>query len=489
MTSLWLADAPTIDTDPFEPGAEFDEVIVGAGITGLVTALLFARAGRRVAVVEARFIGAVTTGNTTAKLTQLQGTQLSKIRAAMYPAVVRAYADGNRAAFDWMIDYLDSRGIPYDRRDAITYAATAEGVDAVRREYDLARSVGLDVDLVDDAGLPFSTRAAVTLAAQAQFDPMVVLAALAADVRALGGRVFEGAGVTGVRASAPARVRTSLGDVLGERVILATGTPILDRGLYFAKVSAQRSYAQSFRVAGGELPRGMFIGVETPTRSIRTHGDLLLVGGNGHHVGRHPSPARAIQELTDWTTEHWPGAERTHSWAAQDYTTPHHVPFVGYLPRGRRRILLATGFDKWGMTNSVATAMTLAADVLGGHSAWQRTLRHRITMPRAVASGIGENLAVGWWYAKGYGRALTRRLPDAPPAEGEGTTGRLGVRPAGVSTVDGATCTVSTICTHMFAALSWNDGEKSWDCPAHGSRFAADGTRLEGPAKRDLTRL
>lgn len=489
MTSLWLDTAAPIATDPFEPDATVDEVVVGAGLTGLVTALMLARSGRRVTVLEARTVGAVTTGNTTAKLSQLQGTQLSSVLSATYPAVMRAYAAGNAAAFEWLTDYLTARGVPFDRRDAVTYAATEDGIAAVLREHELAASVGLDVRLTDDVGLPFRTRAAVVLPDQAQFDPLDVLAALVADIRSLGGRVVEGARVTGVRASAPARVTTPLGVLHADHVVLATGTPILDRGLYFAKVHAYRSYAQSFRVPGAELPGVMALGVESPTRSVRTHDGLLLTGGNGHGVGRHDSPRAAAQELTDWTLRHWPGAELTNSWAAQDYVAPHHVPFVGFLPRGRRRILLATGFDKWGMTNAVATAMTLVADLLGEHEPWMRTLRHRITTPRALASGIGENAAVAWWYAKGYARTLSRPVPAAPPAEGEGATGRRGVLPAGVSTVDGVTCAVSTVCPHLFAALSWNDGERSWDCPAHGSRFAADGTRLEGPAKRDLVRL
>ncbi|MCU1409947.1 MAG: dependent oxidoreductase [Rhodoglobus sp.] len=489
MTSLWLDTAAPLETDAFEPDATVDEVVVGAGLTGLVTALLLARAGRRVTVLEARTVGAATTGNTTAKLSQLQGTQLSKVLTATYPAVMRAYAEGNSAAFDWMTVYLRESGVPFDRRDAVTYAATADGAAAVLHEGRLAASTGLDVRVVADAGLPFRTYGAVVLQDQAQFDPLDVLGALVADIRALGGRVVEGARVTAVRASAPARVTTPLGDVHADHVVLATGTPILDRGLYFVKTHAHRSYAQSFRLPSGDLPDGMFIGVESPTRSIRTFGDLLLTGGNGHGVGRHDSPRRAAQELTDWTMQHWPGAELDHSWAAQDYIAPHHVPFVGFLPRGRRRILLATGFDKWGMTNGVATAMTLAADLLGGHEPWMRALRHRITTPRALASGIGENAAVGWWYAKGYVRTLSRPLPATPPAEGEGATGRRRMLPAGISTVDGATCAVSTVCPHLFAALSWNDGEKSWDCPAHGSRFAADGTRLEGPAKRDLRRV
>ncbi len=493
MTSLWLADAPSIDTDPFEPGAEFDEVVIGAGMTGLVTAVMLAREGRRVAVVEARTVGAGATGNTTAKLSLLQGTHLQRIREAMYPAVVQAYVDGNRAGFDWMVAYLDAQGVPYQRARAVTYATTMDDAAAVEREHALARRAGLDTRLGTDAGLPFPTVRTVELPDQVEFDPMDVLAALASELHALGGRIFEHAQLLGVRASNPAVVRTTAGELVAQHVVLATGTPTLDRGLYFLKVAAHRSYAMAFRVPG-ELPDGMFLSAGSPTRSIRTADGLLLTGGNGHGVGRRTSTAAAQRELEEWTLQHWPGAELSHSWAAQDYLAPHHVPFVGRLPRGRGRILLATGYEKWGMTNSVAAAMTLTTDILHGRRSlarlepWQRTLRTRMTMPRAIANGIGENAAVGWWYAKGWGRALRRPLPESVP-EGSGAVGRRGVLPAGISRIDGVTCAVSTVCPHLFAALSWNDGERSWDCPAHGSRFGPDGTRLEGPATKGLTRL
>ena len=491
--SVWLGESRDIPTDAFEPGAIYDEIIVGAGITGLVTALLFARQGRRVVVLEARRIGAVTTGHSTAKISQLQGTQLSKVRSHGYPALVRAYADGNREAFDWLIDYAHSRHVPLERRDAYTYAATPGGIDRVEREYFLARSVGLSVRRLPGAPLPFRTFAATVLPDQAQVNPLDLLEALAAEVRALGGRIVERSTVTGVHtrgniAGVAVRAETTLGRVGASHVILATGVPILDRGLYFAKVAAQRSYAQSFEVSASSLPDGMFLGVEQPTRSIRTYGNLLLTGGNGHPVGRVASPQERADELTAWTQAQWPDAELTHSWSAQDYSPVHHVPFVGWLPRGRGRIYLATGFDKWGMTNGVAAALTLSADILGSNTEWQKSLHHRVTMPRAIATGIGENAAVAWWYGKGYVSALGRSLPTVPPGEGEALVGRVGVSPTAVSTVDGETCSLSALCSHLGAVVTWNDAEKSWDCPAHGSRFAADGTRLEGPAVRDLAR-
>ncbi|KQX05302.1 MULTISPECIES: FAD-dependent oxidoreductase [unclassified Leifsonia] len=500
--SLWNARSPGIETDRHGLGVEaaardVDEIVVGGGLTGLITALLLARAGRRVTVLDARSIGAVATGNSTAKLSVLQGAHLQQVAGRNTPGVTQAYVDANLAGQRWLLDFAAQHGVPVQRRAALSYAATSDGVATVEKEYETAVSAGLPATLLEDAGLPFVTHRAVRLADQAQFDPILVLAALASELRAAGGTIHEATTVLGVRAGQPVRVRTTRGEYRCERLVLATGTPILDRGLYFAKLSAERSYAASYRVPGGALPPDMYLSVDDPSRSIRTtpdagpdagSGELLLIGGNGHGVGRHPSPASLVDDLEQWTTTHWPGAERTHAWSAQDYATPHGVPFAGWLPRGRGRVFLATGYSKWGMTNAAQCAITLAGDLVGDLPDWAVRLRHRMTLPAAVATGIGMNAAVGKHYAVGWTKALTRRLPVEAPAEGTGVVGRVGLSPVAASTVDGATCRVSGVCPHLGAVLTWNDAEASWDCPAHGSRFSAAGRRLEGPATVGLAR-
>src|SRR5829696_8664043 len=157
---------------------------------------------------------------------------------------------------------------------------------------------------------------------------------------------------------------TGRGTVTADQVVLASGTPFLDRGLYFAKVTPQRSYVVAFRVPGA-VPRGMYLSADTPTRSLRTalHEDqeLLLVGGNGHEGGHFPKPASDLaDDLINWTKIRFPGAEVTHIWSAQDYQSHNHVPFVGKLPRGGGHVQLATGYGKWGMTNAAMAAMMIA---------------------------------------------------------------------------------------------------------------------------------
>jgi nitrite reductase/ring-hydroxylating ferredoxin subunit len=320
---------------------------------------------------------------------------------------------------------------------------------------------------------------------------MDVVAELAADVRRHGGVIYERTALTGARASNPVDVSTDRGMLAAGRLILATGIPLLGRGLYFAKVVPQRSYALAFDVPG-PVPDGMYISVDPPTRSLRTApvGDGLrfLVGGNGHVGGRSPSPLAAVRDLQHWTEEHFPGARRTHAWSAQDYQPAGAIPFVGWLPRGRGRIFLATGYDKWGMCNAVAASLTLSADILGGHIPWARTLHHRVTSPVDVGSFVGANAAVAAYLVRGYARALASPAPKVV-SEAEGIVAHEGIRPVGWCRVDGEISKVSAVCPHLGGVLSWNDAELSWDCPLHGSRFTATGSRLEGPASHGLKRL
>jgi glycine/D-amino acid oxidase-like deaminating enzyme/nitrite reductase/ring-hydroxylating ferredoxin subunit len=488
MRSLWL-DRPLLPvTDPLPDTV--DDLVVGAGLTGLTTALLLARSGRRVAVAEARHVGAVTTGNTTGKLSLLQGTKLSRMLRLQSRSVVEAYVEGNREGQQWLWRFCTDHGVPVETRDAVTYASAESEITAARNEHDAAQAVGLDVRWVDQLDVPFPFHGGTLLPDQAQFNPMNVLDALVREVHAHGGSVHEGFRVVSI--SKHGRPRATLDDgssMEAENVILATGTPILDRGLYFAKVEPLRSYALAFDST--DAPDGMFLSAGSPVRSVRDapgpeDSRLLVVGGQGHPVGRTDSELEHLDALRDWTAQHFPGAVETHAWSAQDYRSHDGIPYVGHLPRGGGHIQLATGFDKWGMTNGVAAARNMTARILGEKPSWAGPLGRRVTRPAGAFNIVRTNAGVGMAAARSL---LDIDLAGAPssPAEGEGEVGRSGVVPTGMSTVDGLTCAVAAICTHLGGVLSWNDAEKTWDCPLHGSRFAPDGGVLEGPATKPLT--
>lgn len=499
MKPLWTLDQTLPTGSPLEEGSRHDVVIVGAGITGLTTAVLLTRAGLDVALIEAGEIAQLATGANTGKLSLLQGEHLAKIRRHHPASLVRAYVDANRSGMEWLAGFAEGAGVSFVRRTDHSYAQGPQGVDAVQEQHAAAREAGLPTRWLPASQVPstsFPIAAAVALDDQITIDPVDVTVALAAEFLTGGGTLHTGVRATGTRALA-GRVDTDAGPLFADHIVLATGTPITDRGLYFTKVRGLRSYCVSFRLPDG-APTETFLSVDGPTRSLRpvTVEDgpgseaQLVVGGNGHPVGRGDSETAAIDDLVSWTQLHFPGAEETHRWSAQDYESHNLIPFVGAMPRGLGRIRFATGYAKWGLSNAPAAAQRLTAEILGtprrDRPAWMNTIGTRLTVPADLARGATEGGKVAASLASGWVDAERRSTPVPQPAEGEGVVANRAGVPAAISTVDGVTRAVSAVCPHLGGVLTWNDAECTWDCPLHASRFAADGTRIEGPALRDL---
>ena len=451
--------------------------IVGGGLTGLTAAVLLGRAGKAVTLIEARRIGDGTTGGSTAKVSLLQGTQLSRIARRHPKRTVASYVEANAEGQAWLARFCDDHGVATQRRPACTYAQTASGQRAVRREVDVARAAGLHVEWRDELPLPFETQGGAWLADQLQVDPMELLGELETQARAHGVQVVEGARVTRVRGRNPVRVETERGTLTAETVLLATNMPILDRGAFFARMSPARSYGLAFRTPSAAVD-GMYLSADQPSRSLRdapdSDGALLLVGGEGHTTGREGATSARLDTLRDWTLEHFPKAEELHAWSAQDYVPAHALPFAGPVLPGSEQVLVAGGYSKWGMTNGVAAALALTGRILDGHMEWAEIFHpwhsHEL---RGLPNGALVNAEVGVEMARGWLRPLLRA--DDVRYDHVGA-------PTADSPDDPSDDRLSAVCTHLGGIVRWNDAERSWDCPLHGSRFDTDGDVLEGPA-------
>lgn len=488
--SLWLAHADEVQSDVFNPGERFDVIVLGAGVTGLTTAVLLAQAGKKVGVLEARTVGAVATGNTTAKLSLLHGAKLGEIVADHGVSVARAYVEANRAGQAWLVEFCRKHGLTVDQRDAFTYASKPESVPRLRREHSACREAGLDAVLAEIPELPFPTYGAVQLRKQYQFNPVEVLHALSKHLRAAGGSLVTRARALEMKENQGIQVTATQGSWFARDVVIATGFPVLNQNLLFARLEAHRSYALAVQTSG-EKPRGMYLSMENPARSLRTarvDDELyLLVGGQGHVVGREESEHACIKNLLAWAQANFDDVIVKNIWSAQDYSTLDGLPLLASTAIGQGRAFFATGYDKWGMSNGPAAALALSASLLESRSAaWASTLYERTTgKSRALTQAISRNGQVALQMARGWCQATPKQVM---PNEGQGFIVHDGLKRIGVCQVGGQRHEVSAICPHLGGVLQWNDAARSWDCPLHGSRFAHNGELLEGPATRSLTK-
>jgi glycine/D-amino acid oxidase-like deaminating enzyme/nitrite reductase/ring-hydroxylating ferredoxin subunit len=488
-SSLWLDKSVRPRHPPLDIDDQADVVVVGAGIVGLTTAALLIRAGRRVVVLDRRDVGAVTTGNTTAKATLLHGLRYARIIRKHDESTARAYAAANLAGLQWLVDEAAQADAHVEALPAYTYVTDARFAPTVEDEVAGLGSAGVAAILTADTGLPFPVVASVRVDDQAQLDPIPHVDRLAREVIDAGGAVHGGTGVVSVHSGPPCRVTTLAGrSVRSDHVVLATGVPFTDRGLFFARLEPMRSYGIALPLHG-PAPEGMYLSADQVIRSVRTAtgpgGErFLIVGGEGHKVGQGSPTAPRYEALVEWAMQHFSVQAPTHRWSAQDYRPADLLPFIGPAWPGTDRVLTATGFDKWGMTNGTAAGLALAGQITGMPEPWAATFSStRLSVLASATAAASANANVAVHLAAGWLRPdITTRAPE----EGQGIVERRGVTKVARCRVDGTEHVVSARCTHLGGVVEWNDAEASWDCPLHGSRFAPGGSVLEGPATRPL---
>ena len=488
MTSYWLATTETTTIAPLTEDVSVDVAVIGGGITGLSAAWELQSRGLSVAVLEADRIAAATTGNTTAKLTSLHTDAYSRITSTHGRDTARLYAASQQHAIERVRQTVSELEIDceWETLSAYTYMKA----DSARREAEAAHDAGLPAEFVTDSGLPFPIEGAVRVTGQAQFHPRKYLLKLAAAFCRRGGMVFERTRATGLDGS---QVRTDTGHTVQARdVVVATHVPIFDKSLLVSRLTHRREFVVAAPIPAGQDPQGMYITPDHGTRSVRTaplaDGRRLLIVTGEHFAPGSGDALQRLQRLVSWTTEHF-GVERVaYRWAAQDPAAADGLPFIGHMPMASEHVWTATGFGGWGMTNGVMAGELLAtliaaADVPEWASIYSPTRVHPLAeAPSVVASGAkyAWHLVADRVSVPGEGA-----LADLGP--GQGAVVRLdGEHRAVYRDDEGELHAVSATCTHMGCTVAFNDAERSWDCPCHGSRFTVDGSVLEGPANAPL---
>lgn len=490
--SYWKDHEAPRSFTPLQTDLTAEVIIVGGGITGILTAWKLAREGKKAVLIEAGKLTDGTTGFTTAKITAQHSLIYDKLIRTFGEEKARLYYEANEEAIAFIEKTVKELDIEceFSKQDAYTYITTDEMLPALEKEADAYQKLGINGGLAGvSAGmnLPFHVEEALVMREQAQFHPVKFLEAL---VRDMAGQVhiFEDTRAESIDGRT---VKTTDGHfITGDHVVVASHYPFNDfDGAYFAKLHPERSYAIGVK-GDHTLQSGMYISQDQPSRSVRytrmENGEqLLIIGGENHPAGRSKQETtHHYEELAAFAKKHFGAEEVLYRWSAQDLITLDQVPYIGQI---HEKIYLATGYAKWGMTSGTVAAALLTDLIVQGSSRYADVYdpKRAKVKPTDIKTFISQNAAVAKELISGKLKGADKTADSLQPGEG------------GIITVDGekigayrdeqGRCHfVDITCTHMGCETAWNDAERSWDCPCHGSRFSYDGKVLEGPAVQPL---
>lgn len=494
--SLWLGTSPRTAYEPLDGGIEVDVAVVGGGITGLSTAITLQDRGKTVALVEAERIGEGVTGHSTAKITSQHGLFYDSLQTRVGKAKSQQYADANEAAIDEIERLVEEHGIDcdFERTPAYTYTRSSSEGSKIRAEVETARDLGLPAHVVESTPLPFDVEAAVTFDEQGEFHPRSYLLGIAAAFVDNGGRIYEETKARDIQTSEPLAVDTNRGQLMADDIVVATHFPFFDRGGYFSRMHPKRAYLLAVTVEG-EIPEGMYVSNSTPEMTLRNNArtedgeELLLIGGQSHKQGTNaPPPSERYRRCEKFARRHFDVEEIAYRWSTMDYTPLDKIPFIGQIDPVSSHVYIGAGFKGWGISSGTAAGLILSDLIVDGESPWEAVFDpQRLKLKASAPTFIKENAHVG---KKFVGDWLGSMLSNdaIPKRRDSATVTRRNGKPVGIyRDEEGEVHAVSAICPHMRCVVEWNDAERTWDCPCHGSQFDCDGDVLHGPAVEGLS--
>ena len=430
MESIWHKTIQLPQFPQLKGDVSTDVLVIGGGMAGLLCAYQLKRAGVDCTVAERTRIASGITGNTTAKVTCQHGLIYSKLAEKYGLEAAGLYLKANEQSLS---EYRAlCADIPCDFEEHSHTVYSRQDLHALEEELAVLSKLNYPAELAGSLPLPVPTIGGIRFPRQAQFHPLKFLSGIVGNLT-----IYEN---TPVQSLSKTEAVTEHGRIHANAVVVATHFPFLNKhGSYFLKLYQQRSYVLALKNA--PIPEGMYLDAQENGLSFRSWGDNLLLGGGGHRTGK---KGGGWAELEAFAREHYPDANIVSRWATQDCMSLDGIPYIGQYSASTPNLYVATGFNKWGMTTSMAAAQILT-DLIRGRE-------------NPYASLFSPS------------RSILHR--------------QLGVN-ALESTVNLLTPSRKR-CPHLGCALKWNTQEHSWDCPCHGSRFSEDGRLLDNPSTGDL---
>lgn len=503
-TSVWM-ETELPDFPPLSENIRVNVCIIGAGIAGMSCAYLLARTGRAVALIDDGPIAGGETGRTTAHLTaalddryyeiaKLHGRQGAKIAAASHTAAI------DRIETIAAIEDIDC---DFERVDGYLFLGGDSIRDELERELEATRAAGLkDMQLVDRAPIEsFDTGPALKFPRQAQFHPLKYLSGLARAILRDGGKIYCGTHAERIEDGEPAKVTTKDGLVItADNIIVATNTPVNDWLIIHSKQEAYRTYVIGARIPAGSISRGLYWDTPDPYHYVRLQSppgngankadhDILIIGGEDHKTGQANDAEQRFSHLEEWATQRFPMIQAIdYRWSGQVIEPVDYMAYIGRNPGSDKHIYIATGDSGNGMTHGTIAGILLTDLVLGLKNPWSGLYDPSRIELKSAGGYARANLNIVGQYADWFTHGDIADEQQLPA--GEGAVMRRGTRKVAVyRDNDGALHEMSAVCPHLGCIVAWNSGEKTWDCPCHGSRFNRLGGVINGPAISDLELL
>jgi glycine/D-amino acid oxidase-like deaminating enzyme/nitrite reductase/ring-hydroxylating ferredoxin subunit len=475
----WTAAAPQTGYPRLQGRHSFDVAVVGGGIVGLTAALQLAQTGRRVAVLEARRIGRQVTGRSTAKITVQHGLIYRYLIDTIGVEKARLYADANQAALRHIERLIADHAVDcdFEPKDAYVYIGPhSDRRQQLDQEAEAARRVGLDAEVLATAPLPFATGGALRFPQQAQFNPAKYLIGIASLAARAGVSVFEETRIKAIDPGSRWRVQADGAEITANDVIVATNSPLPGPQDFDRSVQPRCHLAMGFSIEPDDAPNGMFIAGEEPFHSIRTGNDgtglVLVVLGPRFKTGQEGDIAGQFWRLENWVRENFRIRHVGWRWSNEDMDTADRLAFAGPVPKRDSGLYVATGFNAWGITNGTAAGILLADQIVGQPNPWAVLFDPARPYPQSFnrAGSTATPIASIAGLAKGAGGIIEQ--------DGE--------KIAVWRDDNGEVHAMSAKCSHKGCLVTWNNADRTWDCPCHGSIFASDGSVIHGPAVEPL---
>lgn len=496
--SLWLKDGLSTEISKLEEDLNCDVTIVGSGITGILTAYRLNELGYKVVLIDKYEPVHLSTGNTTAKFTFQHDLIYSEIIKNYDLEKAKLYYESQLDGLIFIRNLIKRHNISCDFKDtsSIIYAENQEKFKEILEEKSAYEKIGIPHEVIYD--LPFNLDGVGGLKVDSQFElnPVKFLDFLLSYLVKQGVSIFKNTSAKDlVKDGDNIKVVTEDKNIITCRnLVISTGYPFFGaNGYYYTRLEAHRSYLLAFPIDDTIDNHFMMISHSTSPYSLRfsqTDGlNYLLVGGQGHKVGQTQSEENSYKRLMNFAQKNFQVNQPSFRWSAQDYKSIDNIPYIGKLTSRYNNIFVATGFNKWGMSNGGLSSILVSDLISNKYSKYQELFSpSRGEIKDNIGKFIKSNFGVAKELIKGKILPDERDLDNIKNDEG-GIIKYKGKRVAAYRDSSGELFLSDSTCTHLGCELEYNNAERSFDCPCHGSRFNYNGKVIEGAATTDLNKI